>query len=161
MMWLNEVEERDEEGEMDTPLPQDPSLQISAIAYRLEAAERDLKQYRDQMERDLKRYGDQMQGLVSARENDLRIQSLQTDVKRVEDEVREMKRQLSDLGKQLADQERAAQQRAADQERAAQQRDAELKQSQSDLQLRFFYAVSGLVGAIIVALLIYYFTHPH
>lgn len=149
-MWLGEVEEEDKENDMDTPLPQDPSLQLSALAYRLDAAERDLK-----------RYGDQMQGLVSARENDLRIQSMQADVKRVEEEVREMKRQLSDLGKQLADQERAAQQRAADQERAAQQRDAELKQSQSDLQLRFFYAVSGLVGAIIVALLIYYFTHPH
>lgn len=149
MMWLGEVEEG-EEDEMDTPLPQDPSLQISAIAYRLDAAERELK-----------RFGDQMQGLVSARENDLRIQSMQADVKRVEEEVREMKKQLSDLGKQLADQERAAQQRAADQERSAQQRDAELKQSQSDLQLRFFYAVSGLVGAIIVALLIYYFTHPH
>lgn len=147
-VWVGEVE--GEEDNMDTPLPQDPSLQISAIAYRLDAAERELK-----------RYGDQMQGLVSARENDLRIQSMQADVKRVEEEVREMKRQLSDLGKQLADQERAAQQRAADQERSAQQRDAELKQSQSDLQLRFFYAVSGLVGAIIVALLIYYFTHPH
>lgn len=149
MTWLGEVEEG-EEDDMDTPLPQDPSLQISAIAYRLDAAERELK-----------RFGDQMQGLVSARENDLRIQSMQADVKRVEEEVREMKRQLSDLGKQLTDQERSAQQRAADQERSAQQRDAELKQSQSDLQLRFFYAVSGLVGAIIVALLIYYFTHPH
>jgi len=146
-VWVGEVEEADS---VDTQLPQDTSVQISALAYRLEVAERDLK-----------RFGDQMQGLVVARENDLRIQSMQADVKRVEEEVKEIKKQLSDLGKQLADQERAAQQRAADQEKAAQQRDSELKQSQADLQLRFFYAVSGLIGAIIVALFIYYFTHAH
>lgn len=113
---------------------QDPTM-----VYRIETLERLFQQLQTQLGQ-----------LVPAKENELQLRMIRESVERIERELGNAKSQLTDMNTKLVNSEMQAQQRDSDQ-----------KQSQANLQLRFFYAASGLIGAIIVALLVYYFTHAH
>ena len=110
--------------------PQPQSESISNIIYRLEATEKDVVQIKAQL-RELP------QSYVLARENDLRLQSIQESVRRIETDVGEAKKQLTDMSSKLAEQ----------------------RESQSQLQIRVLYGVVAVIITILSGVLIGYLTH--
>lgn len=118
---------------------QQQPAQDPMIIYRIESLERMVQQLQTQL-----------QQYVPYKENELQLRSIKDTVERIEREIGIAKAQLTDVNNKLAENKLQEQ-----------ERDSKQRQSQSDLQLRFFYYVSTLIGAIIVALLVYYFTHPH
>lgn len=115
--------------------PQQPDL--TAIIYRLESVERDIK-----------RVTDQLPQYVPVRENDLKLQSVQDTVKRIETDVGKAKDELVTLNTKLAQQEQAAQ-----------QRDNQQREDQAKLVIATLKWAVGLVVSGLLLLLGAYFTH--
>ena len=78
---------------MQQPVPSDP---IPSLIYRLDQAEKDIVQVKTQLSL-----------YVPARENDIRLQVIQEAVRRIEVDVGESKKQLTDLSEKLAIQREA------------------------------------------------------
>lgn len=118
-------------------MQQQPTPDLTAIIYRLESVERDIK-----------RVTDQLPSYVPARENDLKLQSVQDTVKRIEQDVGKAKDELVTLNTKLSQQELASQ-----------QRDTKQREEQAKLQIAVLKWAVGLVVSGLLLLLGAYFTH--
>ncbi len=110
---------------------------LTAIQYRLEAVERDVK-----------RVSDQLSTYVPARENDLKLQSIQETVKRIEQDVIKAKDELVTLNNKLTQQERDSQ-----------ERDTQQREERDKLQIRVLWFIVSSVIAVALAVLVAYLTH--
>lgn len=99
---------------------------LSMFAYRL-----------DGLEKDIERLNMQLSNYVPVRENELKLQSIQDIVKRIESEITGAKLQLTDINKQLDKQ----------------------RESQDKLQIRMLYGVVATVVTVLSGVLIGYITH--
>lgn len=113
------------------------SQEITAITFRVEV-----------LERDVKRLNDQLQLYVPSSINDLRIQGVQGSVNWIAQEVNEVKRQLVDMNTKLI---------ANEQE--AQRRDAAQKASQDRLQIRVLIGVLTTIVSIASGVLVLFLSH--
>lgn len=97
---------------------------MSALTYRLTA----LEQHVQQLQTELRTY-------VPARENELQLQSIRSTVERIESDVKEAKKQVTDLA---------------------------TKQDNLLISVLRYVVVTfvGIVVTVATALLIYFFTHP-
>ena len=96
------------------------------LAYRLES-----------LEKDIERLNMQLTNYVPVRENELKLQSIQDIVKRIESEITGAKLQLTDITKQLDKQ----------------------RESQDKLQIRMLYGIVATVVTVLSGVLIGYITH--
>jgi hypothetical protein len=106
---------------MSTSPPQDVMTIVNGLSYRVDAQEREIKRIQDQ----LLQY-------VPQRENDIKLQIIQQAVNRIEADIAESKKQLTDLNN----------------------KDTAQRESQANLQIRVLWAiVTGIatVGGLIVA----------
>ncbi len=107
----------------------------------------------DALEKDVERLSMQLSNYVPARENDLKLQSIQDIVKRIEAEVVGAKLQLADMNTKLATQETGARERD------------EIQRKEHDaMQIKTLKwivgVVVGLVMTVLAGVIIYYLTHP-
>ena len=116
-----------------TPSPQE----MSVLLVRVET-----------LERDLKKLGEQLQTYVPARENDIRLQSIQDSVKRTESDVSKIKDQLSDLYTKLTNQDQASQ-----------VRDNSRRAAQDRLQIKYLTGIIAFFFTILAGLLVAFLTH--
>jgi hypothetical protein len=111
---------------MQQPMPQDP---IPNLLYRLDQAEKDIVQVKAQLSL-----------YVPARENELRLQAIQEAVRRIEMDVGESKKQLTDMTGKLAQQ----------------------RESQDKLQIRVLWGTVAFIlstASLVVAGYITHFFH--
>jgi hypothetical protein len=99
---------------------------LSMFAYRL-----------DGLEKDIERLNMQLSNYVPVRENELKLQSIQDIVKRIEAEITGAKLQLTDINKQLDKQ----------------------RESQDKLQIRMLYGIVATIVTVLSGILIGYITH--
>jgi chromosome segregation ATPase len=104
--------------------PQQPDL--STLSYRITS----LEQHVQQLQTELRTY-------VPARENDLQLQSIRSTVERIEGDVKEARKQVTDLGAKLETQGK----------------------EQDQVQIKVLKWAMGIVITILVALLIAHLTH--
>lgn len=116
-----------------TPSPQE----MSVLLVRVET-----------LERDLKKLGEQLQTYVPARENDIRLQSIQDSVKRTESDVSKIKDQLSDLYTKLTNQDQASQ-----------VRDNSRRAAQDRLQIQYLTGIIAFFFSVLAGLLVAFLTH--
>ncbi len=100
------------------------------------------------LERDLKKLGEQLQTYVPARENDIRLQSIQDSVKRTESDVSKIKDQLSDLYTKLTNQDQASQ-----------VRDNSRRAAQDRLQIQYLTGIIAFFFSVLAGLLVAFLTH--
>jgi hypothetical protein len=81
---------------MTTPIPENIASIVSELVYRV-----------DGMGRDVKRIDEQLRDYVPARENDLKVQSIKESVARIESDIAEAKKQLTELNTKLIEQEKS------------------------------------------------------
>lgn len=110
---------------------------ITTVEFHVENAEKELEQLRSLLA-----------NYVPARENDLKLQSIQETVKRIESDVISAKNQLTELNAKLAAQEAEAR-----------QRDAQQRESQDKLQIRVLWGIVATIITIASGVLIGYLTH--
>ena len=106
--------------------PQQQPPEVMAMVYRLTAIE----QHVQQLQSELHQY-------VPASVNDLQIQSIRSTVERIEDDVKEAKKQLTDLNGKISAQEK--------------------EQDQIQIRVLKYFAVT--VIGILVALLVAHLAH--
>ena len=116
---------------------------FSILLYRIEFLEKSLQQ------------------AVMTKEYVIQIKFILDSVLRTEQEVAKNSQLCAEIQKKISEQELQAAQRDADQKRALINLQSEQAQAVANLQIRLFYALCSIVGAVIVGVLIYYFTHPH
>ncbi len=114
---------------------------LSNILYRLDATEKDISQIKSQLK-------ELPQSYVLTRENDLRLQSVQETVKRIEADVGETKKQVTTLSTQMTEQKQEVQ-----------QRDAQQRESQDKLVIRVLWGALSIVITIISLAIVAYYTH--
>lgn len=119
-----------------SPSPLSPD-HLSTLTYRLAAVEHDIKAVRDQLN-----------SYVPIRENELQLKIIQETVARIERDVIETKKQVSDLNTKLIAQELEAR-----------DRDNQQKQSQSNLQIKAMWAIIGIVITVVTGSLISYVSY--
>lgn len=107
----------------------------------------------DTLEKDVGRLNTQLLNYVPVRENDLKLQSIQETVKRIESEVIAAKQQLSDMNTKLTSQEISAR-----------ERDEIQRKEHDEMQIKTLKwvvgTIIGLVVLVLSGLIIYYITHP-
>lgn len=107
----------------------------------------------DILEKDVERLSMQLSNYVPQRENDIKLQSIQEIVRRIEAEVIAAKQQLADMNTKLASQETAAR-----------ERDEKQKEEHNKVQIKTltWIVVTVLcgIGTLLIGLSIYYITHP-
>lgn len=118
---------------MEAQLPD----QIIAISFRINVLERDITDLKEQFNR-----------YVPIRENDLQLSIIRNTVNRIEQEITEARKQLSELSDKLVKQEKDVQ-----------QRDAAQRESQAALQIRVLWGTVSIVIAVLTSILIGYITH--
>lgn len=110
---------------------------VTSVEFHVDSAEKNIEQLRSLLA-----------NYVPARENDLKLQSIQETVKRIETDVIGAKSQLTEMNTKLAAQERASQ-----------QRDVEQRESQDKLQIRVLWGIVSTIIVILSGILIGYATH--
>jgi hypothetical protein len=115
---------------------------VSMLIYRI-----------DTLEKEVERLSMQLSNYVPQRENDLKLQSIQEIVRRIEAEIIAAKQQLATMNTKLADQEIAARERD---EKERQQRD----KIQIDTLKWILITITGLVVMVIGGVVVYFLTHP-
>lgn len=114
--------------------PSGPSPDGLALSYRLTTIEEEIRGLKAQFNR-----------YETTRENDLKLQGIRDSLRRIEDEVSEIRKQV------------------VEQERTSKERDVAQQQNQSRLQIRVLYGILSIIGgiavAVITALIIYFLTH--
>lgn len=110
---------------------------VTSVEFHVESAEKNIGELRSLLA-----------NYVPARENDLKLQSIQETVKRIEADVIGAKSQLTEMNTKLAAQERASQ-----------QRDTEQRESQDKLQIRVLWGIVSTIIVILSGILIGYATH--
>jgi len=123
-----------------TPINNTMNMQPSdftTISYRLDGVEKQLNMLQGQLHQ-----------YVPVRENELQLRGIQDSVRRIEDDVAEIRKQISDMTQKMISQESEAQ-----------KRDNAQRESQDKLQIRVLYGVVSIVISVLVALLIAYLTH--
>jgi hypothetical protein len=112
-------------------MAQQQPADLSTLSYRMGS----LEQHVQQLQSELRTY-------VPARENDLQLQSIRSTVERIERDVQEARKQVTDLNTKLETQGK----------------------EQDLIQIRVLkWAVGifvGIVVTVITAMLIYFLTHP-
>jgi hypothetical protein len=103
---------------------------LSMLAFRLDSLEK-------RLEKDVERLNMQLSNYVPVRENELKLQSIQDIVKRIEAEITDSKQQMIDISEKLDKQ----------------------RESQDKLQIRMLYAVVTTVITVLSGVLIGYITH--
>jgi chromosome segregation ATPase len=105
---------------------QQPQSDMSTLAYRISS----LEQHVQQLQSELRTY-------VPARENELQLQSIRSTVERIEGDVKEARKQVTDLNEKL-----------------------ETQNKETDkLQINVLKWAIGIVVTVLVALLIAHLTH--
>lgn len=104
--------------------------EIATILYRVEALERQNKDLTTQLDR-----------YVLARENDLRLQTIQASMARMENDVSDTKKQLIDLNVRLSSQK------------------AEQQDAQNKLLIKVLWGAVSLVIVTLLTILTSYITH--
>jgi len=108
-----------------------PPTDISTLAYRITSLEKHVQQLQDELH-----------AYVPARENDLQLQTIRSTVERIEGDVKEARRQVTDLNVKLETQGK----------------------EQDKIQINVLkWAVGifvGIVVAVVTSMLIYFLTHP-
>lgn len=110
---------------------------VTSVEFHVESAEKNIEQLRSLLA-----------NYVPAGENNLKLQSIQETVKRIEADVIGAKAQLTEMNTKLAAQERASQ-----------QRDTEQRESQDKLQIRVLWGIVATIITILSGILIGYATH--
>lgn len=118
-------------------MAQQPQPDITTVTYRIEA-----------IERDVRRLQDQLATYVPARENDLRLTSIQETVRRIEQDVIKAKEQLQDMNIKLTTQEQVNQ-----------SRDAAQSASRDKTIIRVLWGAVSFVLLVLSGVLIGFFTH--
>lgn len=118
-------------------MTQHPLPDLTALTFKVETIEHEVSRLRDQL-----------QSYVPARENDLKLQSIQDTVKRIEADVGKAKEQLLEMNGKLTKQEQESQ-----------ARDAQQREAQDKLQIRVLWGIVSTVLAVLVGVLIAYLTH--
>lgn len=122
--------------------PQPAQNDIAMLIYRI-----------DVLEKDVERLTMQLSNYVPQRENDIKLQSIQDIVKRIENEVIAAKQQLADMNNKLTTQEREAR-----------ERDEKQKEEHNKVQIKTLtWVIATTVGLVVLVLsgvAIYYLTHP-
>lgn len=112
------------------------SQQFSAISYRVAAVEQEVNSLKLQL-----------QSYVPARENDLQLQSIKATVERIERDIADARKQITEINTKLAVQENTSR-----------DRDAQQSLNQYKIVNRVLFSIVGGVGTILVGVLIYYLT---
>lgn len=110
---------------------------VTSVEFHVESAEKNIVELRSLLA-----------NYVRAPENELKLQSIQDTVKRIENDVIGAKAQLTEMNTKLAAQERASQQRDTDQQK-----------SQDKLQIQVLWGIVSTVIVILSGILIGYVTH--
>lgn len=110
---------------------------LSMLAFRLDSLEK-------RLEKDVERLNMQLSNYVPVRENDLKLQSIQDIVKRIETEITDSKQQMIDINKKLDTQRESIDKQP---------------ESQDKIQIRMLVAVVGTVATVLSGVLIGYITH--
>ena len=103
-----------------------PPENITTLSYRVQVVEHDVNDLRKQL--DL---------YVPIRENDLRLQSMQESMRRIADDVKDMRGQLTSLADKLVDQDN----------------------KRNKLLIKVLWGTVSIIITILAALLINYITH--
>lgn len=106
----------------------------NAITYRLTTVEDELRGLKVQLDR-----------YETTRENDLKLQGIRDTLRRIENDIADIKQQLTS------------------QEKASQERDAAVQQEQSQFKIRVLYGVlsvlGGIAATVVAALIINFLMH--
>lgn len=113
------------------------SQQFSAITYRMTAVEQEVNSLKLQL-----------QSYVPARENDLQLQSIKATVERIERDIADARKQITDISTKIATQETLSR-----------DRDAQQSLNQYKIVNRVLISIVSAVGTILVGVLIYYLTN--
>jgi chromosome segregation ATPase len=106
--------------------PQQPQPDLGTLEYRVRSIETNVQQ----LQNELRQY-------VPASVNDIQLQTIRSTVERIESDVKDAKKQVTDLNTQLTNQGK----------------------EQDQLQIRILVWTVGLVVTVLLALLIAYLTH--
>lgn len=113
--------------------PQD----LVTIQYRVEALETGVRELQQQLH-----------SYVSTRENDLQLQNIRSTVERIERDVQDAKKQMSDLSTKLTSQSQEMQ-----------NRDAEQRKNQDALQIKVLLGIVSAVGTVLIGVIVAYLSH--
>lgn len=116
---------------------QPQQIDIASLTFRITA----LEQHVQQLQGELRLY-------VPQRENELQLKSIQEIVRRIESDVQDAKKQITEVYGKLETQEEKARERSEKQ-----------RKEQDDLQIRVLWGVVSFVLVVLSGVLIYYFTH--
>jgi uncharacterized protein (UPF0335 family) len=111
--------------------------QFPAILYRVNAVEQEVKSLQAQL-----------QSYVPARENELQLQSIKATVERIERDITDARRQITEINTKMALQETNSR-----------ERDAQQSVSQYKVVNRVLYGIVSGIGAILIGVVIYYLTN--
>jgi chromosome segregation ATPase len=111
--------------------------QLSEYKYRFSSLEKDVSEVKQQI-----------RCYVSSKENDLKLRSIQLTLDRMEQDVQEAKKRLTEVNSQLTLQEMEGQKQNSD-----------LRESQASLQIRVLWGTVSTIITILTSILIGYLTH--
>ena len=117
---------------------------ITSLTYRINAVEKDITYRVSSVEKDVADIRTQLDRYVLVRENDLRLQSVQESIGRVEDDVKQIHIQLVKLTDSLTEQDRKL---------------TEQDNKRNKLLIKILWGAVSFVLVIVSGVLIYYFTH--
>lgn len=108
----------------------------NTLTYRIESIEREVTGLKQQLER-----------YVPARENDLQLQSIRSTVERIERDVQDARKQVTDLGTKLVTQQTESE-----------RRDTAQRESQASLQIKVLIWFVSIVVTVLLSVLIAFLT---
>lgn len=118
----------------------------------------------ESLEKDVERLNMQLSNYVPQRENDIKLQSIQDIVRRIETELIATKQELVNMNNANKQEFATMGNKLASQEIAARERDEKQREEAADMQINTLkWAVGVFVGLVVTILggvVIYYLTHP-